>query len=99
MSLSCNAYYLQYASQTPIYFYNSLVRDWKLTEGTGASFELKDNYKISEKIQLSQFGMTLTSIGDSGEIKLTALKIAQIYGSIFASVLSLVVVGFPLNYG
>ena len=28
--------------------------------------------------------MTLTSIGDSGEIKLTALKIAQIYGSIFA---------------
>ena len=84
LSLSCNAYYLQYASQTPIYFYNSLVRDWKLTEGTGASFELKDNYKISEKIQLSQFGMTLTSIGDSGEIKLTALKIAQIYGSIFA---------------
>jgi cell division protein FtsI/penicillin-binding protein 2 len=81
---SCNAYYLHFASKNSDLFYNTLIHDWRLDEGTGASFEGNSNTKSSIGHNPTQFESTLKSIGDDGQIKLTALKVAQIYGAIFA---------------
>jgi len=81
---SCNAYYLHYASTDSEFFYNTLIHDWRLEEGTGASFERTSNAKNLTYKNPTPFESSLASIGDDGQIKLTALKVAQIYGSIFA---------------
>jgi len=85
LALSCNSYYLHFASQNPKFFYDSLLKDWKLNEGTGASFESFSKPKITRQKTISSFASSLMSIGNGGEIKVTALKIAQIYGAIFAN--------------
>lgn len=85
LSYSCNAFFLQTAYKHKSNFYTSFVNEWKLNEGTGASFE---RVVISTRVNLqpsSDFESMLTAIGDEGKIKVTALKMAQIYGSIFAS--------------
>ena len=84
LALSCNAYYLHFASLNPDFFYRTLVNSWKLNEGTGASFDPISIHPISKEEHGSPFTSTLASIGDAGKITVTALKIAQIYGAIFA---------------
>lgn len=84
LAQSCNAYYLHFASQNPEFFHRSLLKVWKLEQGTGVSFESAATRPISKIESTSPFTSTLTSIGDAGEITVTALKIAQIYGAIFA---------------
>ena len=81
---SCNAYYLHFASRDSDFFYNALIHDWRLDEGTGASFERTSNAKNSTRKIPTPFESSLASIGDDGQIKLTALKLAQIYGAIFS---------------
>lgn len=81
---SCNAYYLHYASTDSEFFYNTLIHDWRLEEGTGASFEQTSNVKNLTHKTPTPFESSLASIGDDGQIKLTALKVAQIYGAIFS---------------
>ncbi len=81
---SCNAYYLHFASKDSDFFYNALIQDWKLNEGTGATFEQSSNAKHFTHKNSTPFESALTSIGDDGQIKVTALKVAQIYGAIFA---------------
>lgn len=85
LALSCNSYYLHFASQSPNFFHNSLLQDWKLDEGTGASFESFSKPKFTRPNKISHFTSSLMSIGNAGIIKVTALKIAQIYGAIFAN--------------
>ncbi len=81
---SCNAYYLHFASNDSELFYRALIQDWRLDDGTGASFERNSNVKNLTFKNPTSFESSLTSIGDDGQIKLTALKVAQIYGAIFA---------------
>lgn len=81
---SCNAYYLHFASKDSDLFYKTLIQDWRLDEGTGASFERSSNARNFTRRNPTQFESILGSIGDDGQIKLTALKVAQIYGAIFA---------------
>ncbi|MBP9162070.1 MAG: hypothetical protein KBF99_02765 [Leptospiraceae bacterium] len=82
---SCNAYYLHFVSADSEFFYKTLIQDWRLDEGTGASFErTSTNAKILTHKIPTPFESSLTSIGDDGQIKLTALKLAQIYGAIFS---------------
>jgi cell division protein FtsI/penicillin-binding protein 2 len=84
LAQSCNSYYLHFASRNPEFFYYHLINDWKLREGTGASFERAAMTTNSLLLHRSEFESTLASIGDGGELKVTALKVAQIYGAIFA---------------
>jgi len=81
---SCNAYYLHFASADSDFFYNALIHDWRLDEGAGSSFERTSNAKYLINKNPTPFESSLTSIGDDGQIKLTALRVAQIYGSIFS---------------
>lgn len=81
--LSCNVYFLSHAANNPEIFHKSLVQNWNLKTGTGAVFE---NNSTSNSIQIhsiTDFEYSLSSIGEGSTIKLTPLKIAQIYGSIF----------------
>ncbi|HMV45329.1 MAG TPA: penicillin-binding transpeptidase domain-containing protein [Leptospiraceae bacterium] len=85
ISYSCNVFFLTKIFKSKNLFYSSFVRDWNLFEGTGASFERISVSNFNDKIPNSPLESMLSGIGEDGKIKVTALKVAQIFGAIFAN--------------
>ncbi len=85
LAQSCNVYFLTTAARHPS-FYDLLIRDWQLesSPGTGLRESIETPARVLDGKRLSPLARTMAAVGEGGSIRLTPLKVSQIYASLLA---------------
>ena len=82
---SCNVFFLKSVPGNPGEFFQTMVRLWHLDRGTGfRGFSTDVDLSAVSRVPPDPIRARLAVLGEGGTLQLTLLKVAQLYGALYA---------------